>query len=98
MATELIKLLALNDNKAELFHFRTSDNKEVDFVIEQRNEEVIGIEVKAAEVLEPKDFNGLKELQKQIKENFVCGVVLYTGSHAVSFGDNLWVIPMQALF
>jgi len=49
IATELLKQLAGSHLRASLFHFRTSDNKDVDFVPSQRK--LAGIEVKGAENL-----------------------------------------------
>ena len=37
VATELLKLMTFQDEKMDLFHFRTSDTKEVDFVLEKPN-------------------------------------------------------------
>jgi len=47
-AAELSKQLAGSGLRASLFHFRSNDNKEVDFVLERPNGQLAGIKVKAA--------------------------------------------------
>ena len=46
VATELLKQLSFSGLRAELYHFRTSDGKEVDFVLEQPNGLLAGIEIR----------------------------------------------------
>ena len=76
----------------EVSHFRTSDQKEVDLVLE-KNGQVIGIEVKLNSSVSKHDFNGIKILQETTGENFKRGVVIYTGKELVPFGENLWAVP-----
>ncbi len=58
--TELLKNI---DSSIKLYHFRTQDNKEVDFVLEKDNNSLIGIEVKSKTEVTDKDFEGLKVLK-----------------------------------
>jgi len=98
VATEFLKDLSNSSMRAKLFHFRTSDNKEVDFVVEQPSGSLVGIEVKGADRVDASDFKGLKVLQELSKNDFVCGVVLYQGKDVVPFGNNLWAVPMSNLW
>lgn len=98
VATELLKLLSFSDIRANLLHFRTSDGKEVDFVLERPNGNLAGIEVKTASRVSNKDFKGLKVLQESAGNDFVCGIVLYTGSDVVPFGDKLYAVPLSVLW
>jgi predicted AAA+ superfamily ATPase len=98
VASELIKQLSFTDLRATLFHFRTSDGKEVDFVLEQPNGHLAGIEVKAADRVQASDFKGLLELQQQTGDDFRCGVVLYQGTETVAFGEKLWAVPLSSLW
>lgn len=99
VASELIKQIALSsvDNN-KIFHFRTQDNKEVDFVIERRNGKIIGIEVKAAKSIQAADFHGLKTLQDAAKKDFIKGIILYQGTDIIPFGNNLFAVPISALW
>ena len=98
VASELLKQLASSEEMASLFHFRTSDGKEVDFVLEYPNGTLVGIEVKARDAVSEADFQGLQELQKQTGRDFSCGIVLYRGQNTVSFGHQLWAIPVDAMW
>lgn len=98
VATELLKLMTFRDDKMDLFHFRTSDNKEVDFVLEKPNGQLVAIEVKQRDSVSKSDFKGLEELQNITGDDFVCGVVLYRGKDVVPFGQNLWAIPISNLW
>lgn len=98
VATELLKLLSFSDVKASLYHFRTSDGKEVDFVLERPDGSLAGIEVKSTSRVGSGDFKGLKVLQKNTGEDFLCGIVLYTGDDIVPFGKNLYAVPISALW
>ena len=98
VATELSKLLSFGDIRAELYYFRTSDGKEVDFLLESANGKIVAIEVKASETVTNQDFKGIHELATHIAQNFICGIVLYQGKEVVSFGKNLWAIPFYFLW
>lgn len=99
VASELIKQLALDPtNNYNIYHFRTQDNKEVDFVIEKRNGKILGIEVKASKTIQATNFQGLKTLQDVTKKDFVKGIILYQGKDIIPFGDNLFAMPIAALW
>ena len=98
VATELLKIMTFGGDKMDLFHFRTSDNKEVDFVLEKSNGQLSAIEVKKSDNVSKSDFKGLEELQRITGNDFVCGVVLYRGKDVVPFGQNLWAVPMSNLW
>jgi len=98
VATELTKLLSFSETKAQLLHFRTSDGKEVDFVIEKPNGSVFGIEVKKSESVNIHDFKGLHVLEEITQQDFIGGIVLYSGKELVPFGKNLWAVPFHILW
>lgn len=98
VATELTKLLSIHGRGMGLYHFRTADHKEVDFVIEKLSGELVGIEVKNSDHVKPVDFKGLKVLQDQVGKDFCSGVVLYRGQQMVPFGENMWALPMHYLW
>jgi predicted AAA+ superfamily ATPase len=98
VATELVKLAANSDHRPVLRHFRTGDNKEVDFVLEKPNGQLAGVEVKIGDRVKQSDFNGLECLQALAKDDFACGAVLYRGRDVVPFGKNLWAVPIANLW
>lgn len=52
--------LDANPVRYELFHYRDREQREIDFLIEQDDLALLGIEVKAASVINPADFKHLK--------------------------------------
>ena len=94
---ELRKALALSDEAWYLSHYRDKDQVEVDFVLENPQRQLIGIEVKAAATVQVQDFKGLRKLQAQTGADFLTGIVLYDGAHALPFGPRLWAVPLAAL-
>lgn len=98
VATELLKQQEWSAIPFKLFHFRDSTGKEVDLVMESRNREVVGVEVKAAVSLQSKDFSGLRHLQQLAGERFRCGILLYAGKESLPMGSDLWAMPISALW
>ncbi len=98
VATELLKLLTIRNARLSLFHFRTSDNKEVDFILEKPDGQLVAVEVKKRDSVDKSDFKGLKALQELTGHDFICGIVLYRGRDVVPFGKNLWAVPISNLW
>jgi len=98
VATELLKQLSNSAIKAELYHFRTSDGVEVDFILERPDGSVLAIEVKKAETVNMNDFKGIKIFQELAGKDFIGGVVLYSGKDVAPFGNNLWAVPFSVLW
>jgi len=98
VATELLKQISFANTRESLMSFRTSDNKEVDFLLERPNGDLVGIEVKAASQVSVSDFSGLKELRKLSEKSFICGIVLYSGETFIPFDTNLFALPIDWLW
>ena len=94
---ELRKALVLSNEPWYLSHYRDKDQVEVDFVLETPTRQLIGIEVKAAATVFSQDFKGLRRLQAQTGNDFITGIVLYDGTHALPFGNGLWAVPLSSL-
>ncbi|MBS0467311.1 MAG: ATP-binding protein [Proteobacteria bacterium] len=95
---ELAKHQSWASQRTRLMHYRTSTGVEVDFVLENRRGQLLGIEVKAAKTLSAKSFSGLRHLRETAPEQFVRGVVLYTGEEVVPFDEQLVAVPMAMLW
>jgi len=98
VATELLKLLSFSELRANLLHFRTSDGKEVDFILERPDGTLAGIEVKTSTRVDTGAFKGLRELQEATGNDLQCGIVLYAGKDIVPFGEKLFAVPLSALW
>ena len=71
---------------------------EVDAALENRLGEVVGIEVKASSTVGPDDFRGLRHLAARTGDDFVAGVVLYTGTQTLPFGPRMRAMPAATLW
>ena len=96
IAAEIMKN-AVSLTGLELSHFRTSDQKEVDFVLEKGGK-VIGIEAKLNSAPTVHDFAGLRLLKEATGNRFRLGVVMYPGTEMVPFGEDLWAVPICYLW
>lgn len=74
---ELARQLSWSRQRAELFHYRTRDQVEVDAVIESRSGKVVAVEVKAASTVRSDDFRGLSHLAERLGDDLVVGIVLH---------------------
>jgi hypothetical protein len=81
-----------------LYHYRDDMKVEVDVVLEHRRGLVVGIEVKAANTVRSDDFRGLRRLAERLGDDFVAGVVLYTGTDTLPFGPKMRAMPVSSLW
>jgi len=95
---ELARQLTWSDELVELFHYRTKDQVEVDAVLENRQGQVVAIEVKASSTVRPDDFRGLRHLADRLGPDLLVGIVLYTGTQTLPFGDRMRAMPVSALW
>jgi len=98
VTAEINKQRTWSDTEYSLYHYRDSDNKEVDLVLELHGGKIIAIEIKAASSFSKSDFVGLKTLKNILGERFYCGIVLYTGTEVQPFGDRLYASPISAIW
>ena len=95
--SELLKEASYAKNSIDIYHFRDLRKKEVDFVLENRNGKIIGIEVKAKASITQRDLKGMIELANQAKERFDKGILFYGGDEImpISAGDFLfYCVPL----
>lgn len=98
VAMELARQLTWSQTRAEQFHYRTRDGMEVDVVLKDRRRRVVGVEVKAASTVRAEDFRGLRHLADRLGDDFVAGIVFYTGTQTLPFGEHLRAVPISALW
>jgi uncharacterized protein len=95
---EIRKQLDWSIDRPRMYHYRTKDGVEVDAVLEAPNGRIVGVEVKAAATVRGSDFAGLRHLAERVGDRFRSGLVLYTGTQSLPFGDRMWCAPMSALW
>ena len=93
---ELCRQASYSKYHHNFFYYRDKKGAEVDIVIE-RDYSIVGIEVKASATVNIGDFKGLLTLKKATGKRFVCGVVLYDGEMTLSFGNQLYAVPLNTL-
>lgn len=92
VATEFLKSAKLNN--LELSHYRTQSGKEADFVLENAQGDVVGVEVKSAKDIDKKTYSGLLELKELCGDKFKKGIILYTGNDIVPLSEKIWAVPV----
>lgn len=95
---ELRRQASWADTELNFFHFRDKDQCEVDIVIEQNGREILAVEVKAAATITEKDFRGLRKLQSLVGTAWKVGIVLYDGERVLPFGEQMYAVPISALW
>lgn len=88
---ELQKHLSYLQKSSQMFHYRTNDKKEIDFIIEIDNE-ILAIEIKQSSSIKKDDFKHIIDLQNKIDKKCL-GIVFYNGDMVLEFSDDLVAIP-----
>lgn len=94
---ELKRQASWNDRPVRFHHFRNKDGVEVDIVMEQAGR-LTGVEIKASATVTKKDFRGLRKLLETNADRFAAGVLIYDGENTVGFGENLYAVPVRAVW
>jgi predicted AAA+ superfamily ATPase len=94
-----IEALEFQDEKYNMYYYRDREKREIDFIIENEDGNILGIEVKAGSAVSRDSFKHLRWFRDNISKNrsFV-GVVLYTGDQMASFGESMWAVPINILW
>jgi len=98
VVSELYKQSTWSQKRVNLFHYRTVSGTEIDIILEDAAGNVVAIEVKSSQTVTPKDFKSIINLQNEIGEKFIKGIVLYTGSSYTPFGEKLFALPISSLW
>lgn len=96
---QLAAILEAQQDLYQLYHYRDREKREIDFIIENEDGAILAIEVKAGSAISKGTF---KQMQ-WFRENLAAGrdfkgIVLYTGENILSFGKNLWAVPISSLW
>ncbi len=84
--------------RADVGHVRTRNgNHEVDLIVEGRDGQVLGIEIKLAADVADSDVRHLRWLREQLPDEVVDLVVINAGTHAYRRQDGIAVVPLALL-
>jgi predicted AAA+ superfamily ATPase len=95
---ELRRQASWHDEAINFCHYRDKDQFEVDIVLEFSGRKIAGVEVKASATVVDSDFRGLRKLKDASGKQFAAGVVLYDGESSVRFAEDLFAVPIKALW
>jgi len=96
VALEILKQASWAEQPLQLYHFRSHSGKEVDVVIENGRQEVVGVEIKLSATPSPRDFSGLKALRDHLGKKFIRGVVIFAGQDVIPFSRDLHAVPVSS--
>ena len=98
VVTELAKQQSWSEVDYQLRHWRDSRGNEVDVILQNPQREIVGLEVKATSSINNSHFKALTTLRDKAGSRFKNGIVLYTGTKALPFGERLWALPISTLW
>ncbi len=98
--SELLKFSTYSKQSINIYHFRDLKKNEVDLVLENRDGQIIGIEIKAKSIIKKSDLKPMIELANHSKSRFLRGFVFYSGKEILPyFMDNyeIYLFPIGNL-
>jgi predicted AAA+ superfamily ATPase len=98
--SELLKHSTYAKKSTQIYHYRDGDY-EVDLVLEQKNGNIIAIEVKATATIKIEHLRGLVKLAQNAGDKFLQGYIFYGGDEVLPIskdGYTFWLIPLSILF
>ncbi len=99
VAMELTKQISwASSHSISLYHYRTSDGREIDFILEDPAGRVVAVEVKSSASVGPEDFSIIRQFAAMLGDRFIRGIVLYSGDHVLSFGERMLALPVWQLW
>ncbi|MFT4216946.1 MAG: DUF4143 domain-containing protein [Micropruina sp.] len=99
VTAQLRPLLGLSSPAINAFHLRdTNQTREIDLLLESAAGQVVGIEIKAADAVHPRDARHLAWLRDQLGATFHRGVVFHTGTTTYPLDDRIWAMPIAAIW
>ncbi len=96
---ELLKHISYSQIQPKLYHYRTNDKKEIDFIVE-KVDKIFAIEVKSSQNVKKDAFKHIIDFQKKSSKEIV-GIVFYAGESVLSFGDEehqRFALPLSLFF
>jgi len=95
---EFQRSLPLQDEDIRLYHWRSSDKKEID-VLADAGSKLVGIEVKSAATVSNDDFKHLRWFANDGpgKNRMFTGIVFYMGTEKLTFGNRQFALPISSL-
>lgn len=96
---ELLKHISNSFVLPNIYHYRTNDQKEIDFILEAQDK-IIAIKVKSSQTIKSDAFKHIIDFQNKSSSNII-GILLYQGENILPFGDDKhqrYAIPFNIFF
>ncbi len=99
VAGELQRALPMQNADYRLYHWRSSEQREIDILIDGGNH-LVNVEVKSSASVSNDDFKHLKWFSKEGpgRTKACRGIVFYLGQEKLSFGGGNYALPVSALW
>lgn len=97
--TEFLKHIGYSQTQANIYHYRTNDKKEIDFIVE-KGEKIFAIEVKSSKSIKKEAFKHIIDFQNKSEKDIV-GIVFYGGQDLLPFGNERhprFALPLSVFF
>lgn len=96
---ELLKHVGYAHIQTKIYHYRTNDKKEIDFIVE-KGDKIFAIEVKSSRSIKKDAFKHIIDFQNK-SDKEVVGIVFYGGNDILPFGDEKYprfALPLGVFF
>ena len=97
--SELLKHISYSLTLPNIYHYRTNDKKEIDFIVE-KGDKVLAIEIKSSQSIKIDSFKHIIDFQKKSSKDII-GIVFYGGDTILPFGDSQhqrFALPLNLFF
>lgn len=94
---EISAIAECSKGRYVISHYRDKDKREIDFIVSNGREKMLGIEVKSGGRVGKDDFKHLKWFAANLAKSPFCGIVLYSGDDILPFGEGFYAVPLAAL-
>jgi len=81
----------------EISHYRDKLKREIDFIVTNEDDEMLGVEVKSGGMVGQSDFKHLKWFAANLARKPFTGIVLYAGPDVLRFGEGFYAVPLASL-
>lgn len=97
VVAEIIKWIKTTNCHCDSYFYRSRSGLEVDLLL-QTPHGILAIEIKQRDRVYAKDYSGLIAIAKELKQEWLGGLVVYTGNTLQQIAQpNIWMIPAWRL-
>jgi predicted AAA+ superfamily ATPase len=94
---QLSAIADAEESNYDIYHYRDKLKREIDYIVTNEDDEILGIEVKSGGMVGQGDFKHLKWFAKNLAKKTFTGIVLYSGPDILRFGDGFYAVPLATL-